>query len=112
MNDFRDKYPNLFSKCFDISCPPGWYSLLDEFCATTLLLDQNAKIRQIKPKFGGLRLDVNSTSLKVLDLINEFEKKSYTICSNCGKKGKLKEVNNWYIILCEEQECNSNFKRF
>lgn len=90
---------------FGCECNDGWYNLLDELCTRIeKLADDDFRVYQIKEKFGGLRFYVGSTTKEILDLIDEYEEKSYTICENCGESGKLITHFGWYVTLCEKCE--------
>jgi len=64
---------------------------------------------QIKEKFGGLRIYVNSSDLmeedykKVMKIIRNAEDKSYKTCETCGKEGRLRR-KGWMTVECDE--CN------
>lgn len=61
---------------------------------------------QIKSKFAGLRFYMTSGTDEMYRLIDEAEKKSYTICENCGAKGKLRNDRYWLETLCDNCEKN------
>jgi hypothetical protein len=96
---------NLMS--FGFMCGEGWfpliYELLDKIQAivdkTPELSD--IEVTEIKEKYGGLRFYINYGTDEIFDIIDEYEKKSYTICERCGKPGKLTKNNyRWYKTLC------------
>ena len=81
---------------FFIECGTGWGELLDKLCADIerelnkdAELKKEFKIAQIKEKFGGLRFYTYSVTDEIDKIIDEAEKKSFTICEVCGDKGKL-----------------------
>jgi len=114
------KYPMLFAQrtadikesCmgFGIECSDGWYDLIDELSAKieaineTLPRKERIEAEQVKSKFGGLRMYVNSVpnsvSEEVFKLIDEAEHKSFEICEECGKPGKSIVKNGWVSTLC------------
>jgi len=116
------KYPMLYNQrngdmketcmCWGFECQNGWYDLIDELSAKLEAINQTLpegeKIvaAQVKEKFSGLRFYIdlvqNSISEKVYELIGEAEKKSYTICEQCGKPGKQFVENNWVSTVCPE----------
>ena len=96
---------------FGIECGEGWYDLLDQLCTDIekeLIKANDDKeeypfqINQIKEKLGGLRFYISSGNDKIYDMISAAEKKSYTICEECGKEGKLYEIRGWLSTLCKE----------
>jgi hypothetical protein len=99
---------------FGFECDEGWYSLIDELCSKLekLINEKYPKLKkgkypfevsQVKEKYGGLRFYINSAPEEILDLIDEYEKKSYKICEICGEPGELKEVNHWYKTVCPKR---------
>ena len=96
---------------FGIECGEGWYDLLDQLCTDIegeLKRTHNDKeeypfqINQIKEKYGGLRFYVSSANDKIYDMISAAEKKSYTICEECGEPGKEYIIRGWVMTLCKE----------
>lgn len=90
----------------------GWLPLLEELITNAIALGWNKQVRQVKEKFGGLRFYVGPCSDEVIDLIEEAGRKSYTICENCGKSGKLRKtvVGNWFFTNCDS--CAANRTNF
>jgi hypothetical protein len=81
----------------------GWKPLIN--LVVLAAKDEGVKIAQIKEKFGELRIYVGSNaSQRLLNLINEAENLSSTICEYCGKPGHLRTNRSWLKTLCEE--CN------
>ena len=56
---------------------------------------------QMKEKFAGLRLYMTSFTDEIDELISEAEKKSYTICEECGEPGEVKG-QGWLVCLCDK----------
>lgn len=89
----------------------GWWPLIEKLHADILEIDPDYQIDQIKEKFGGLRYYITfSNNLnehkisEIMLLINDAEKKSFTICEVCGKEGKLRtgEDIHWIYTACDE----------
>jgi len=104
--------PHTPQYLFGIECEDGWYDLLYKlfFDLEQTMISQELKqldpveypqIIQIKEKFGGLRFYVDSAIDEQYKLINKVEKQSYHICEKCGKKGKLRNIYDWYWTLCK-----------
>lgn len=89
---------------------PGWHALLDELHEKILAVDPDYKIVQVKEKFGGLRFYTESTNPKTHDLEIEYETKSYEICEECGREGRLhrRVPGGWVRTLCSDcaTKCN------
>lgn len=95
----RAKTDDYLNMCVD----SGWHPLIKELIGKLEKLDPELRIEQVKEKFGGLRFYTGTTHVAGLfDIISEYEKKSYTICEKCGKKGKLRDDIGWYKTLCTE----------
>jgi hypothetical protein len=116
------KYPKLYAQyywdkeytCmnwgFDVS--DGWFKLINSLSRRIVKLDPEGEIQatQVKQKFMGLRfyfrgLGANADSLKlkydkVHKLISQAEAKSFKICEECGRKGKIRQDLGWKQTLC------------
>ena len=97
---------NLMAFGYEIG--DGWLLLLEElFDKIQKLVDNNPlynslEIVQVKEKYGELRVYTNAYWEVVEDLIDEYTRKSKTICEWCGKKDKLRDDNGWYTTLCKK----------
>jgi hypothetical protein len=97
---------NLMS--FGFMCGYGWfpiiYELLDKIQA---IVDKTPELKdiqvtEIKEKYGGLRFYINYGTDEIFDIIDEYEKKSFTVCERCGDPGKLRKNDyRWYKTLCD-----------
>jgi hypothetical protein len=85
----------------------GWAGLVKKFYDAAI--KENARIEQIKEKFGGLRIYATG-SKELYNLIDDLEKKSYTICEECGEPGEP-DNKGWIKTVCSlhklEREKNS-----
>jgi hypothetical protein len=107
-NDFYEKYPSLFSHDNKISleCGNGWYALLDGLCFTISQhqskLDEanRIKLKQIKEKFGGLRVYYDGGDNYIAGAVDMAEKMSYYTCEVCGNQGEP-NTTGWISTLCE-----------
>lgn len=66
------------------------------------------RIRQIKEKFGLLRVYVNIDNAAVRDRIKAAVEASAKICEACGAPGTLIKVDGWYGVRCPT--CRSTIK--
>jgi len=95
---------------FGWECGKGWFPMLTELSDKLDAMFrekypeymENFEVLQVKEKFGTLRFYVSSAPDEIYELIDEYEKKSGTICETCGKPGTLKESRGWLITICEE----------
>lgn len=135
----REHFADLFDPdntdqdwAYLITVGPGWHALVEEFCgqAQSILRahDQISSwyIRQIKEKFGGLRIyirpiaeplnvDWHSESLHDINrpqptpvqellsqLRSQITERANVTCEECGGPGGLRVLNGWYRTLCNE----------
>jgi len=84
----------------------GWHPLLDQLHEELAALDPHYQVRQVKEKFGGLRvyLDIDpDTWSQVSVIIRKYEKLSYQTCEVCGKPGKPSDPSmGWVKTECPE----------
>ena len=77
-----------------IECGDGWYDLIDD---TLSRIEQHCAtngsglpaITQIKEKFGSLRIYLTPTTDAFMSILTAAERKSATICEQCGRPGTL-----------------------
>jgi len=115
MNDF----PKLFNyrgkgSFVYFECWGGWYDLIRELCEKIYPLlkddiedDREMYAVQVKQKYGSLRFYMSHATDEIFDIIEEYEKKSTTICEDCGKPGYLNN-KGWISTLCEEHHKSQN----
>jgi len=112
----RSKYPVLFLNNPEISIGDGWYQLLDNLCGTISHhvqyaypeeLQGQVVIGQLKEKFAGLRAYFDHTDDFCNGVIAMAEVQSFYICEECGNKGKLTNIGNWLLTLCQEDEAKA-----
>lgn len=94
---------------FGFECGNGWTDLLVELCEriqkqlNTMPKDiaEEFVAIQVKEKYGTLRFYLSHYDETVESFISEAEKKSSTVCQECGKQGKLRG-KVWYYTACDE----------
>lgn len=106
------KYPILFrQKNLPMSQSPmywgietgsGWKKLISDMCAEINNHYPNTEFRQIKEKFGILRVyyETKHTSDSVYSIIEKYETLSETTCEQCGRPGKITKNNGWISVKC------------
>ena len=100
---FEDFGFGLTTECWS-NIPRGWEAIIREAVEAIAVVDPLTKIKQIKDKFGGLRLYVNSNdaSGRVDVIISLAEESSYRFCEWCsGKSAKQKQIKGFYHTLCD-----------
>jgi hypothetical protein len=110
-DELKTKYPEMFADFrLGLSCLPGWYSLIDQLCATiqgyveSELMPQ-ISIIQIKEKFGCLRFYYEGGNPTTCALAQFALKLSTRICESCGASNdtvKRVQRNNWIKHLCPD----------
>lgn len=75
--------------------PKNYYA-----CPCDKFKDSYPRAVQVKEKFGGLRFYMSLTNDKISELIREAEKKSVTICEECGESGQIRN-GSWIRCLCD-----------
>lgn len=114
MRDLQQKYPEILGNV-SIDCSEGWYTLLDNLCASIQShMEYAAKNAerwgeeppeavvavQVKEKYGGLRFYYDGGDEFVRGLTSMAETMSEYICEVCGNAGKQRS-NRWVSTLCD-----------
>jgi len=136
----RERYSDLFDPSntdasweYLITIGPGWWSILTDFCEQLKGIlrhhDETGKwyIRQVKEKFGELRIYVRPAPYERLDVdgfsewVDDIDPPEPTpvaemigiikdqvigrasnTCEECGKPGELRVLDGWYRTVCDE----------
>jgi hypothetical protein len=78
---------------------PGWRKLLDR--AQSAIEKHNAVLGQIKEKFGGLRIYLDSYDEELDDVIGKIEAESCETCDLCGAAGRIvAPAGRWLVARC------------
>ena len=83
-----------------MSVGTGWSQLIEELFNFADENKTGTKIIQVKEKWGGLRIYTDLINENLDKKIQELEKRSFTICEQCGASGQLRQ-GNWYRTLCD-----------
>lgn len=78
----------------------GWSGLINEVF-DMLEKTKGVKIIQVKEKYGGLRIYTDFMHMEFDKFIMDIEKRSFTVCEQCGKPGNLRE-GSWMLTQCDE----------
>lgn len=81
--------------------PEGWRAILHKGFEEMFVLGWDGGIRQIKEKFGSLRLYVQNGSNELEEIISRMEEETENVCSVCGAP-KTKTANGWIRYYCDE----------
>ena len=104
-----DAFPSLYPNRLFVGCGDGWYQLLIEL--STEILSMSARfgidpptINSISEKHGGLRIDIATTNHEIINLVNDYENKSESICDVCGAKGQIRDDRFVMKTRCDEHK--------
>lgn len=85
----------------------GWRQIIRAVVST--IQNSGGTIRQIKEKFGGLRIYFyhpdDATNFKLNSLVDSAEEICSVICENCGRPGKLRNITGWMKTYCDACSC-------
>lgn len=124
LDDLIQRHPRLFRGEFPAIAswvPEGWARLVEELFRKleALLDDEQAarlEIRQIKEKFGSLRVYAQlhpgpgATELSegdaplhqhVIRLVHEAEKCTLHVCDSCGAPSEIRSFAGWMTTRCD-----------
>jgi hypothetical protein len=103
-----EKYHELFDGTFYFDCGDGWFNIISELlkflqfhCIENNHIYSNIKIRQIKQKFGVLRvyvdfLDADKDKKFLQGAIAYVEYQSVKVCEKCGSIEKVEFTKSGY----------------
>lgn len=94
------EFPDLFSEAFDVWIPSGWYEITRQACDAIVRVDPTARAAQLKEKFGGIRLYMNTCAQTTHTVIEALEAQSFHTCQECGAPGTRTQKKWLVITLC------------
>jgi hypothetical protein len=107
----REKYPVLFgdlhgdpkATCMSFGCNhgDGWYDLLDRTCSKIASADPEAKLLQVKEKFGLLTIYLQGNE-EAWEVASEAAVESQGICELCGLRECVEMTSGWLSVRCEK----------
>ena len=113
---FRMEFPILFGGQIEsLWVGEGWFHILWDLCGALEALTRTrqeegfppVRIRQVKEKYGTMRMYVEGGTEEVDDLIDAAEVRSETICEVCGAPGSIHTIRGWDKALCAFHELES-----
>lgn len=120
-----EKYPQILKRenlKYGFSCGDGWFPIIDRACSFVQnhtdwhnaqgeysvrespidgVTIPQFEMRQVKEKFGGLRLYGTGFTDYTRGAIDMAEGMSYRICEVCGSTGSLRK-SRWWQTLCDQ----------
>ena len=120
LNEFIEKYPDMFPERFFFECGDGWYNILASLLwrinkheehvrqnnayrvrhERDPIKYESVKIVQIKEKWAGLRFYYDGGDDYISGAVALAEDMSYKTCEECGNPGTLNK-EGWYRVRCE-----------
>lgn len=116
VEEIRNRHSALVPFDMRFAVEAGWLPLIDETLGRLEELLraegelENSGVRQIKEKFGALRIYVrphhgswpDSTSRGTLAIVAEAQKRSAEQCEICGRTGQIEVIDHYHQTLCME----------
>ena len=84
----------------DVECGTGWKSLYAPLMERSRA--EGAAVLQVKEKMGGLRFYVMGGSEALHEAIADAERRSLTLCEQCGDSGVLRKGGGQMKTLCDQ----------
>lgn len=79
----------------------GWLPMVMDLIKELIEDGWDKQLCDVKEKFGGLRFYTNGGGDNHYDIIEKYEKLSYTICEECGEPGEPGNTG-WIKTLCDK----------
>ena len=67
------------------------------------LTPQSYCASQVKEKYGELRFYMSRSTREIQKAIRDATEESLATCETCGRRGKLRGLN-WYFVACDEHD--------
>ena len=108
-DELEEKYKSILDTPYGFETPQGWLPLLEEFLEKAINFEGWFKIVQIKEKFGGLRIYIdteddvpNEIRTMIEGLIAEAEFKANRCCHECGCSiDRDNTKKHKFYVLCD-----------
>jgi hypothetical protein len=105
LQSMLDRIPPQWGKWIRVRA--GWYPLIVELDKAVARLDPTYTLCQVKEKFGALRYYIEPSAgnsatdnASIAQLIGDAERRSSSICEECGAPGVLGVVDGWWHTSC------------
>ncbi len=117
--ELRKRFPDIFSllgdeptlvprdvtiKAYGIEYPRGWHRLVVRLATSITNLtppDARPTCVQVKEKFGELRFYLaDEAPDEVVAAIDAAKEESRKTCQECGRPGRIREIESWLSTLC------------
>jgi len=102
------KYPKMFHKPDIVCVGAGWFKIIDALCEYAQWhIDhtdepcEQVVFRQIKEKFGGLRVYYSGGDSTIRGMVMMAETWASQTCEMCGNPG-VTRTSGWISTLCDD----------
>lgn len=120
MTDLRERFDRVIPRGFRFECGRGWRGILEHFFEAAereLPAGVQFDLRQVKEKFGGLRIYYRlpeSLSEGVVSAIRDArdlaEARAHYTCEQCGQPGRMRNDSSWFFVACDKHAISSKGK--
>jgi len=108
-DELEEKYKSILRTSYGFEVPLGWLVIIEEFLERAINFEGWFKVVQIKEKFGGLRIYIESEddvpkeiSAMIDGLISEAEFKANRSCHDCGCSIDRDNAKKYkFYVLCD-----------
>lgn len=88
-----------------INCGDGWTALLANMLLILKQSQSPVKIFNIIEYYGLLRVNYENGDYFSRQVIELAQNSSRRICSVCGRRGRIEDVEGWFHVICKNNEC-------
>ena len=108
----KSQFPQLLRRLrWGLECDDGWFELIEgTLKAVALCSEPDTAVVQIKEKFGGLRIYLESATERAWDICEQAERQSFEVCEGCGAPGRVFRRHGWMYNRCQVCECLLNLQ--
>lgn len=108
LDDLQRQFPGVFGEARFVDVGVGWLGIIERFIIDARQLDPGMTIREMKEKFGSLRIYAASDLDEVDQLRHLAESRSQYACEVCGADGGIRRPPEgragWWKCLCPRHE--------
>ncbi|MDW5312999.1 hypothetical protein [Rhizobium sp. PL01] len=118
--DFARRFPSVILRNlpFGFECGDGWAEIIHEFFSAAHKALNDGKgtlhVLQVKEKMGALRISFRTAGLSqeaqrsIDEAYGLAEARSFHVCEQCGRRGRLCCNGMWYGTLCAEHAAEAD----
>lgn len=106
LSDMQIRHPAIMAAADSVECGPGWFEVLrdllqelNEHLTATPALE--LQIRQIKEKFGALRVIYSGGDDACAEMVARATARAQSTCDQCGQPGRVRQAGG-VTVRCDE----------